>query len=87
MWPLWPLSFRPEVKCPLQPSSAHLCSALAVILTAVAAESPLPAPRAVAKAFVMVLVRFGVFGAAVWRLSAMVGVVDGSLVLCFVCEG
>ena len=35
---------------------------------------------AVAKAFVRVLVGFGVVGAAIWRLPAMVGVVDVSFV-------
>ena len=49
-------------------------------MTATAAESPLPAPPAVAKAFVRVLVGFGVVGAAIRRLPAMVGVVDVSFV-------
>eukprot|EP00956_Cyclotella_meneghiniana_P010478 scaffold14602_cov52-Cyclotella_meneghiniana.AAC.1 len=56
--------------------------ALAVILTAVAAESTPPTPPPVAKAFVRMLVGFG-FGrvwAAIWRLPAMVGVVDVSFV-------
>ena len=57
-----------------------MSSALAVILTAVAAESTPLAPPSVAKAFVRVLVGFGVVEAAIWRLPAMVGVVDVSIV-------
>ena len=49
-------------------------------MTATAAESLPPAPPPVAKAFVRVLVGFGVVGAAIWRLPAMVGVVDVSFV-------
>ena len=49
-------------------------------MTATAAESPPPAPPPVAKAFVRVLVGFGVVWAAIWRLPAMVGVVDVSFV-------
>eukprot|EP00956_Cyclotella_meneghiniana_P023940 scaffold47499_cov41-Cyclotella_meneghiniana.AAC.1 len=49
---------------------------LAVILTAVAAELTPPTPPPVAKACVRVLVGFGVVVAAIWRLPAMVGVVD-----------
>ena len=49
-------------------------------MTAVAAESTPPTPPPVAQAFVRVLVEFGVVGAAIWRLPAMVGVVDVSLV-------
>ena len=58
--PLWPLSFPAEVKCTLEPSSAHLCPASAVMVTATAAESTPPTPPSVAEAFVMVLVGFGV---------------------------
>eukprot|EP00956_Cyclotella_meneghiniana_P009249 scaffold12693_cov64-Cyclotella_meneghiniana.AAC.2 len=54
--------------------------ASAVIVTATAAESPPPAPPPVAKAFVRVLVGFEVVWAAIWRLTAMVEVVDVSIV-------
>ena len=50
------------------------------MVTATAAKSLPPAPPPVAKAFVRVLVGFGVVGAAIWRLPAMVGVVDVSFV-------
>ena len=72
--------FRPEAKCPLEPSSAHLWAALAVIATAVATESTPPPPTSVAETFVMVVVGFGRVWAAIWRLPAMVGVVDVSFV-------
>ena len=49
-------------------------------MTATAAESPPPTPPPVAVAFVMVLVGFGRVWAAIWRLPAMVGVVDVSFV-------
>ena len=49
-------------------------------MTAVAAESTPPTPPPVAQVFVRVLVGFGVVGAAIWRLPAMVGVVDVSFV-------
>ena len=77
---MWPLSFPTEVKCPFGASSAQLLAALAVILTAVAAESTPPTPPPVAKAFVRVLIGFGVVGAAIWRLPAMVGAV--AVVIC-----
>eukprot|EP00956_Cyclotella_meneghiniana_P044410 scaffold317144_cov66-Cyclotella_meneghiniana.AAC.1 len=51
-----------KVKCPLEPSPAHLWAASTVIVTAVAAESTPPTPPPVAKSFVRVLVGFGVFG-------------------------
>eukprot|EP00956_Cyclotella_meneghiniana_P019966 scaffold34737_cov50-Cyclotella_meneghiniana.AAC.1 len=55
--------------------------ASAVIVTAVAAESMPPTPPPVAQTLVMVLdVGFGMVGAAIWRLPAMVGVVDVSFV-------
>eukprot|EP00956_Cyclotella_meneghiniana_P034544 scaffold105968_cov61-Cyclotella_meneghiniana.AAC.1 len=65
------------MKCPPKLSLAHLWlwAASAVTMTAVAAESMPSAPPPVAKVFVMVLVGFGVVGAAIWRLPAMVGVV------------
>ena len=44
------------------------------------AESALTTPPPVEKAFLRVLVRFGVVRAAIWRLPAMVGVVDLSSV-------
>eukprot|EP00956_Cyclotella_meneghiniana_P020306 scaffold35605_cov41-Cyclotella_meneghiniana.AAC.1 len=69
-----------EVKCPPEPSFAHLWAASAVMVTATAAESLPPAPPPVAKAFVRVLVGFGVVGAAIRRLTAMVGVVNVSIV-------
>ena len=62
-----------EVKCPPEPSFAHLWAASAVMVTATAAESLPPAPPPLAKAFVRVLVGFGV-------VTAMVGVVDVSIV-------
>ena len=49
-------------------------------MTATAAESTPPTPPSVTKSFVRVLVGFGVVGAAIWRLPAMVGVVDVSFV-------
>ena len=49
-------------------------------MTAMTAESTPPTPPAVAKAFVRVLVGFGMVGAAIWRLPAMVRVVDVSFV-------
>ena len=54
--------------------------ASAVIVTVVAAESMPPTPPPVAQTLVMVLVGFGMVGAAIWRLPAMVGVVDLSFV-------
>ena len=57
--PLWPLSLTTEVKCPLEPSSAHLCPASAVMVTATAAESTPTTPPSIVEAFVMVLVGFG----------------------------
>ena len=45
-----------------------------------AAESMPPTPPPVAETFVRVLVGFGVVWAAIWRLPAMVGVVDVSFV-------
>ena len=47
-------------------------------MTAIAAESELPptTPPPVAEAFVMVLVGFGGDWTAIWRLPAMVGVVE-----------
>ena len=50
------------------------------MVTATAAESPPPTPPPVAVAFVMVLVGFGRVWAAIWRLAAMVEVVDVSFV-------
>ena len=47
-------------------------------MTAVAAESPTTTPPPVAKAFAVVLVGFGGEWAAIWRLPAMVGVVEVS---------
>ena len=78
--PIRPLSLPAEAKCPVEQSSTHLWAALEVIVTAAAAESPPPTAPPVAKAFVAVLVGFGVVGAAIWRLPAMVGVVDVSFV-------
>ena len=49
-------------------------------MTAVAAESMPPTPPPVAETFVRVLVGFGVVWAAIWRLPAMVEVVDVSIV-------
>ena len=46
----------------------------------VAAESTPPTPPPVAQVFVRVLVGFGVVGAAIWMLTAMVGVVHVSFV-------
>ena len=53
------LHLRPEVNSLLVPSAGHLCSAMAVIMTAMASESTPPTPLPVAKAFVRVLVGFG----------------------------
>eukprot|EP00956_Cyclotella_meneghiniana_P007340 scaffold9965_cov69-Cyclotella_meneghiniana.AAC.21 len=53
------LLFRPEAKCPLEPSSAHLWAAVTVIATAVATESTPPPLTPVAETFVMVVVGFG----------------------------
>ena len=72
------LAFGPEVIIHLEPSSFHLWAAPAVIVTAVAAESPPQTAPPVAVTFVMVLVGFGGGWAAVWRLPAMVGVVEVS---------
>ena len=47
-------------------------------MTAMAAESTPPPPPPVAEAFVMVLIGFGGGWAAIWRLPAMVGVVEVS---------
>ena len=47
-------------------------------MTAMAAESPTTTPPPVAEAFVMVLVGFGGDWEAIWRLPAMVGVVEVS---------
>ena len=55
-----------------------MCSASAVIATAMAAESPPTTPPPVAEAFVRVLVGFGGGRADNWRLPAMVGVVEVS---------
>ena len=77
---MWPLSFPTEVKCVFFTSFVHLSMASAVIVTVVAAESMPQTPPAVAKAFVRVLVGFGMVGAVIWRLPAMVGVVDVSFV-------
>ena len=49
-------------------------------MTAVAAESMPPTPPPVAETFVRVLVGFGVVWAAIWRLPAMVEVVEVSIV-------
>ena len=49
---------------------------MAVFLTAMASESTPLTATPVAKAFVMVLVRFGGDWMAIWRLLAMVGVVE-----------
>ena len=51
-----------------------------MIVTELAAKSMPPTPPPVAEAFVMVLVGCGMVWAAVWRLPAMVGVVDVSFV-------
>ena len=51
-----------------------------MIVTELAAESMPPTPPPVAKAFVMVLVGLGGDWTAIWRLPAMVGVVDVSFV-------
>ena len=72
------LAFVAEVNSPTVSSSFHLSAAPAVIATAVAAESTPPTPPPVAVTFVMVLVGFGGGWAAVWRLPAMVGVVEVS---------
>ena len=77
--PLLALAFRPESIRRLIPSSAHLWAASAVIVTAMAAESPMTTPPPVAEAFVMVLVGFSGDWAAIWRLPAMVGVVEVSI--------
>ena len=45
-----------------------------------ATESTPPPPTSVAETFVMVVVGFGRVWAAIWRLPAMVGVVDVSFV-------
>ena len=71
---------HPEVNNQLVRSPVHLWLASAVIVTAMAAESPTTTPPPVAEAFVMVLVGFGGDWAAIWRLPAMVGVVDVSFV-------
>ena len=55
-------------------------AALAVIATAVGTESTPPPLTPVAETFVMVVVGFGRVWAAIWRLPAMVGVVDVSFV-------
>ena len=73
------LSFRPEPICRPEPSSVHLLAAPAVILMTTAAESPPLTPPPVAEAFVRVLVGFGGGRAAIWRLPAMVGVVEVSI--------
>eukprot|EP00956_Cyclotella_meneghiniana_P036390 scaffold125116_cov30-Cyclotella_meneghiniana.AAC.1 len=54
--------------------------ASAVILNPVAAESIPPTSPPVADTLVVVLVGFGRVWAAIWRLPAMVGVVDVSFV-------
>ena len=72
------LAFGPEVNSRPEPSSVHLSAAPAVITTAMAAESPPPTPPSVAEAFVRVLVGFGGGRAAIWRLLAMVKVVEVS---------
>ena len=59
-------------------SAGHLYSAVALILIALAAELIPPPP--IAEVFVRVLVGFGRVWAAIWRLPAMVGVVDVSFV-------
>ena len=78
---LWPLSFPTEVKCVFFTSFIHLSMASAVIVTVVAAESMLLTPPPVAQTLVMVLVGFGMVGAAIWRLPAMVGSRDGRCVV------
>eukprot|EP00956_Cyclotella_meneghiniana_P014945 scaffold22644_cov44-Cyclotella_meneghiniana.AAC.9 len=74
------LCFPTEVKFPLVSSFVRCSAASAMIVNATVAEWTPPAPPAVAKALVMVLVGFGVVGAAIWRPPAMVGVVDLSFV-------
>ena len=74
------LAFGPEVNSQLDRSSVHLWLASAVIVTAMAADSPTTTPPPVAEAFMMVLVGFGGGQTAIWRLPAMVGVVDVSFV-------
>ena len=69
----WPLSFQTEVKCPLASSFVQCSAASAVIVTAMAAESMPLTPPPVVETFVRLLVGFGVVGAAIWRLSTMVG--------------
>ena len=74
------LALCPDAIRQLAPSSDHLCTASAGIVPKLAAESTPPPPPPVAEAFVMVLVGFGGDWAAIWRLPAMVGVVDVSFV-------
>ena len=70
------LALCPDAIRQLEPSSDHLCTASAVIVTDAVAKSPTTPPTPVAEAFVMVLVGCGVVWAAVWRLPAMVVVVE-----------
>ena len=72
------LAFGSEVNSRSEPSSVHLSAASAVIATVMASESTPPTPPPVAVTFVMVLVGFGGDWAAVWRLPAMVGMVEVS---------
>ena len=50
------------------------------MVTAMVAESPPPTAKPVAKALVMVLLEFGRVWTTIWRLPAMVAVVDLSFV-------
>ena len=81
LWSLWPQSFGLEVKNHSCRLAGHLYSAVALILIALAAELIPPPPPPIAEVFVRVLVEFGRVWAAIWRLPAMVGVVDVSISL------
>ena len=81
--PLWPLDhvFRPRGKHRLKPSAVFhsLVDILSGVCGPVAALSAELTPLTqllVAQAFVMVLVGFGGGRTAIWRLSAMVVVVE-----------
>ena len=79
MWFFVAPAFRPEVICQLEPPSVYLKAASAVFVTAMAAESAPTTLPLVAMTSVTVLVGFGGGQMAIWRLPAMVGVVEVSI--------
>ena len=63
----------------LEPLSIQCSTAFVVVLTNTATQPMPPTPPA-AKAFLRVWVKFGRVRASIWRLLAMVGVVDVSII-------